>query len=338
MEKYYNLGSGKKNLLGSVNETNKYDYDLDSYDFDLNRKNDSHIAIVNIVKEQSKVLDIGCATGLIGQSLKKYKNCTVDGIEYDKEAYEIAKSKKIYQNIYNLSIVDKKEKILDKLTEKYDYIILADVLEHLVEPWEALYNIYDLLKKDGKIIISLPNIANIEIIRALINDEFNYQYLGLVDTTHLRFFTKKSFVDMIKNMGEKYKIHYDIELYDSMLFTPPYHNNDLGFFSLLNLDDKKTDDFLVLQHIFVLTKSTNNKTSVKGVKIGKDYFDIINEHLIKMYAENKDKTNIIDNQKEKYAYLESMYNSLEEKYKKVVNSKGWKILEKMRKIKKIFKK
>lgn len=350
MEKYYNLGSGEKNLLASIDESNKYDYDLNTYDFDLNKKNDSHIAIVNMIKKNSEVLDIGCATGLIGESLKKYKDCIVDGIEYEKEAFELAKSKKIYRNIYNISIVDNKDKILKKLNRKYDYIVLADVLEHLVEPWEALLNIYDLLKDDGKIILSVPNIANLDIIRALINDEFNYQYLGLLDTTHLRFFSKKSFVDMIKNIGNTYHLYYDVELHDSMLFTPPYHLNDCGIFSLFNIDDKKTNDFLVLQHIFVLTKSNKKRVSVKGLKKEEDYFEKINEYLKKMQSDNVNNQNIINDQKkvykeleqnynnlkDQYNKLEDGYNELEAKYNKVINSKGWKLLEKMRKIKNKF--
>ncbi len=343
MEKYYNLGSGEKNLLGSVNESNKYDYDLNDYDFDFNRKNDSHITIVSMIQDNSDVLDIGCATGLIGQSLKKYKNCNIDGIEYDKKAYEIAKNRNIYRNIHNMSILDR-EKVKENIKNKYDYIILADVLEHLVEPWEALYNIYDLLKKDGKIIISLPNIANIDIIRCLINDEFNYQYLGLLDTTHLRFFTKSSFIDMIKNLGDKYQIYYNIKLYDSMLFTPPYHQDDLGFYSLLSLEDKKISDFFVLQHIFVLSKSHNKKISIKGIKKSNDYFETINKYL--KYQNQESRNNLIEinrlNQEydklhHKFRNLEDNYNDLENKYNKIMDSKGYKMLEKIRKVKNSIK-
>lgn len=342
MKEFYNLGSGEKNLLCN-NDSNKYDYDIDSYDFDLNRKNDSHITIVNLVKENSTVLDIGCATGLIGQSLKKYKECIVDGIEYDSEAYEIAKKKKVYRDIYNLSIVDSKDNLLKVITKKYDYIILADVLEHLVSPWEALINIYDMLKDDGKIIISLPNIANIDIIRALINDEFNYQPLGLLDNTHLRFFTKKSFIDMIKNMSKKYGVYYDIELTDSMHFTPPYHKDDTGLFSLLNIGNVKSEDFLILQHIFTLTKSNNKKIKVKVKETREDYFSIINKTIEDKKSEYNTTITNYENEIQtingNYSNLENNYNELEAKYNKVVNSKGWKLLEKIRKVKnKVFKK
>ena len=99
---YFELGSAKHNLLGKKIQDNNYDYNEKEYIFDPNKQNDSHTAIVRQIKEQSTVLDIGCASGIIGSILYKYKNCIVDGIEYDKTAYEVS--------IISMEVINQDEK------------------------------------------------------------------------------------------------------------------------------------------------------------------------------------------------------------------------------------
>lgn len=321
MKKYYALGNGEKNLLSSTKDTNKYDYDDIHFDFDISRKNDSHIAIIRQVKPNSEVLDIGCASGLMGTLLKQYRDCTVDGIEYDKEAIEIAKKKKVYRELFNFSIVEEENKeyiAFMNLNKKYDYIIFGDVLEHLVNPWDALKNVHGLLKENGSIIISLPNIGNLDIIRALINGEFNYQNLGIMDTTHLRFFTANSFVDMIENISNKYQIYYNVELCEKIQFIPPYFNQD-KIYDLFRSDNRNIEDFLVLQNIFKLTLSNDKKVKVKGIKKENDYFQKINDNIEKQYNEVKN--------------LREEVERLTKERDRIMNSRGWKTIEKIRKIK-----
>lgn len=347
MKKYYFLGNGERNLLSSTKEANKYDYDDVNFDFDLNRKNDSHIAIIRQIKPESEVLDIGCASGLLGTLLNRYRNCTVDGIEYDEEAIEIARKKKVYRDLFHFSIVDdtSKEYIsFMNLKRKYDYVVFGDVLEHLVNPWIALKEVSNLLKKDGSIIISLPNIGNLDIIRALINGEFNYQSVGIMDTTHLRFFTASSFVDMIENISKEYQIYYNVELCETVQFIPPYFGNG-KIYDLFRTDNRNIEEFLVLQNIFKLTLSNNKKIKVEGIKKENNYFQKINDDIERNCKE-------IENLKEENKLLkeesEFLKKELENRkmeiqtliieYEAVVNSKGWKMLEKIRKMKNSVKK
>ena len=162
------LGNDKKSGLGTRDVENNYDYDPDTYEFDENKKNDGHTAVVRQIDKNSEVLDVGCASGLIGYILKEYKNCVVDGIEYDKKAYEKAKSKNIYRNIYNFSISEVESveyKKFSSTKHKYDFIVFADVLEHLIDPWNAIVNASKMLKIGGSIIVSVPNIAHIDITK-----------------------------------------------------------------------------------------------------------------------------------------------------------------------------
>lgn len=323
--RYFELGNNNKNMLGFIKEENKYDYDEKDYIFDSNRKNDGHTAVIKQIIDNSEVLDIGCASGLIGKILKEVKHCTVDGIEYDKEAFKVAQSKKIYRDIFNFSISDtttKNYNTFKELKRKYDFIIFADVLEHLVEPWQVLANISKFLKPNGSIIVSVPNIAHIDIIRGLINGDFNYTELGILDSTHLRFFTASSFADMVKSIGDKNQIYFNIELREKVLIKPTYMNDD-KVYELFNFNNN-LEEFLVLQNIYKLTLvDAKDKAHVKGISKNNNYFDIINEEYTKILEENN---NLKNNNQE----LQTRLNQIE-------NSKRWKFINKLGNLKnKIF--
>ncbi len=114
--------------------------------------------IYDIVTPNSVVLDVGCATGKLGMNLSKNKNSICYGIEYDKESAEEAKKYNkmvVGMSLDNLEDIDS----LPFQKEFFDYIVFADVLEHLKYPEEVLGLFKKYLKKDGKIICSIPNIA-----------------------------------------------------------------------------------------------------------------------------------------------------------------------------------
>ena len=202
----------------------------------------------------------------------------------------------------------------------------------------------NLLKENGSIIISLPNIGNLDIIRALINGEFNYQNVGVMDTTHLRFFTSNSFVDMIENISKEYQIYYNIELCETIQFTPPYFNDE-KIYDLFRTDDRNIEEFLVLQNIFKLTLSNDKKIKIKGIKKENNYFQKISDNIEKHCKEVENLTEENKLLKEESALLkkesekrEMEMQALITKYEVIVNSKGWKLLEKVRKVKNSIKK
>lgn len=86
----------------------------------------------------------------------------------------------------------------------FDCILMLDVLEHLIDPWGTLAYTKSLLTESGAVVISLPNVANLKAIAPLIlRDEFTYSKCGILDKTHLRFFTKKSAKQLVESAGLK---------------------------------------------------------------------------------------------------------------------------------------
>ncbi len=148
------------------------------------------------------ILEIGCGTGATGEVFKKkFPNLKYFGIEYNEGAAEIAKKR------LNGVISGDIEKIeLDSYglpKGRIGLIICADVLEHLYDPWKTLYTLRDYLKPGGKIIASIPNTQNLKLILHLLNGNWTYKKYGLLDATHIRFFTLNEIADMFNGTGYK---------------------------------------------------------------------------------------------------------------------------------------
>src|SRR5690606_24139579 len=88
-----------------------------------------------------------------------------------------------------------------KITKKYDVILMIDVIEHLVNPRNSLRSIGSLLKPDGVLIFSVPNMAHISIRLNLLNGKLNYTKTGLLDDTHLHFYTEEYLVNVLTDAG-----------------------------------------------------------------------------------------------------------------------------------------
>ena len=142
--------------------------------------------ILDLIPTTAKnILDLGCGTGALGKALKQRQACRVDGIELNTGAAEIAKTNLDNVFVDNLNRFDPAF-----LKQEYDCIILADILEHLISPWAVIKKFAAVLSQNGCIIASIPNIAHPWIISQLQKGLFRYELAGLLDITHLRFFTK----------------------------------------------------------------------------------------------------------------------------------------------------
>lgn len=159
------------------------------------RKFEAHWLVINEVKPHSNVLDIGCATGYIAKELRK-KDCKVWGIEIDKGAAKIAES--IIEKVYVGDIKDVASFNLQR--NFFDYILLQDVIEHIVDIEPILVSLKKYIKKDGRIIISTPNIANISSRLQLVLGKFEYTETGIMDRTHVHFYTKKTLLNLLEKM------------------------------------------------------------------------------------------------------------------------------------------
>ncbi len=159
---------------------------------------DEVLNLMDIHKENLTVLDVGCACG--GNLMMiKMNNHTANtyGIEFNENTAAVAAS---YGEV---SAIDVEKVNRDDWQNKFDYVICADVLEHLHNPWQALSNLGNYLKQDGKVIISLPNVGHISIIHNLLHGKWTYEEAGILDKTHLRFFTRNTAMDLINSSGLK---------------------------------------------------------------------------------------------------------------------------------------
>lgn len=142
--------------------------------------------LVELVPASSKrILDCGCAYGLFGKTLKTKFGSVVVGIEQSRKACQIARKNIDYIIHSDLNTFD-----FSTLETDFDLITFSDVLEHLLNPLETLKNAITKLKPDGYVLASIPNIAHPAIQFQLRKGLFRYTTAGILDNTHLRFFTQ----------------------------------------------------------------------------------------------------------------------------------------------------
>lgn len=135
-----------------------------------------------------KILDIGCSQGDVGAYIKRTPGREVFGIEIDKEKADKASLK------LDRVVVGDVERMEPPFDDGYfDCIIFADVLEHLRDPLKVLLSYKRFLKKDGSFIISIPNVRHIKVVfNLLVKGEWKYEPSGIMDESHLRYFTLSS--------------------------------------------------------------------------------------------------------------------------------------------------
>jgi len=168
--------------------------------YDKFNRNDfeSHMLALNLIDAGSRVLDVGCATGYFAKELSK-KGCETWGV--DNDALAVKKAGKYCKKTFTVDL--NKVSSLPIPKKYFDYIILLDVIEHLLHPEKILEIIKPYLKNGGEIIVSVPNIAHASVRWSLLKGEFKYTSTGILDKTHLHFFTKNSFENSIKKAGYK---------------------------------------------------------------------------------------------------------------------------------------
>lgn len=168
-----------------------------SYTLDLESQR-APAQMLRLIGEGKRVLEIGCSTGSQTRILRNNLNCQVTGIEIDPVAAEEAR-----QYCDRLIVGDIEKIEINELFEndKFDVITFGDVLEHLRDPRFALEKTRQLLTETGYVVASVPNIAHASIAFELCNGRFDYQTTGLLDDTHIRFFTKRTITRTFEDAG-----------------------------------------------------------------------------------------------------------------------------------------
>lgn len=164
---------------------------------DPNAENNTHAYALSMIGHNKRVLEVGCATGYFTKALAE-RGCKVVGMEIDPRAAKEAEAwgdRVVVGNVEDSEIWD----LVDD--EAFDVVTFGDVLEHLRDPLRTLRMALRKMKPSGFVVASLPNIAHADVRLALLHGQFKYRDLGLLDKTHLHFFTLQSVRELFHEAG-----------------------------------------------------------------------------------------------------------------------------------------
>ncbi|BAZ09920.1 type 11 methyltransferase [Calothrix sp. NIES-4071] len=179
---------------------------------------------LHFVGKNKRVVDFGCATGYLAQLLK-LNGCVVTGVDYNQEAAQEAERYCQEVIVADLDFTSVTEIFPN---QKFDVAIFGDVLEHLRNPWKVLEDTKNILEPDGYIVASIPNIAHGAIRLALLQGKFEYTQFGILDNTHLRFFTKKTIEDLFETTGYSIKAidRTKLDIFTDVHLVPSFNRDD----------------------------------------------------------------------------------------------------------------
>lgn len=146
--------------------------------------------------DAKSVLEVGCADGRLGEAVRKRGGVKVYGVELNAEAAARAATR-----LDRVFRIDATRELPDLAPGSIDVVTFGDVLEHLVDPGDTLRRFATLLAPGGRIVCCIPNVQHHSVLGQLVRGEFQYQDAGLLDRTHLRFFTRASITKLLMDAG-----------------------------------------------------------------------------------------------------------------------------------------
>jgi 2-polyprenyl-3-methyl-5-hydroxy-6-metoxy-1,4-benzoquinol methylase len=169
-----------------------------------------------IAGSPGRVLELGCAAGSFGKHLKdRHPGTKVTGIEPGRAAADVAATR--IDRVIRARFEDADFAAEGLAAGSFDTVIAADVLEHMPNPWAALVRVKPLLAPGGQLVASIPNVRNLALLGdALLNGRWTYLDRGLLDITHLRFFTLAEIRAMFEQTGYRLE-HYGANISPNLL-------------------------------------------------------------------------------------------------------------------------
>ncbi len=185
-----------------------------------------------IPKGLKKIIEIGTGSGALAKAYKELSSDTkYIGVEIDDSYADL--SRRYCDKVYLENFENPSQDLLNEL-EGSDLVIFSDVLEHMYNPWKVISRLSELLPKHGSIVASIPNTQHWSFQKALLAGNLNYADSGLLDRTHIRFFTKKTMEELFTQNG------FLISSIEPRIFDFPNQNEHLKWIqnsaSLLNLN------------------------------------------------------------------------------------------------------
>lgn len=157
--------------------------------------------LATLIRRDSRVLDVGCGTGVVTELIQQETGCEVTGVEPDPDRVATAQGRGLHvvQGLLSREFFEQHG--------KFDQIVFADVLEHLANPAELVFLAKHGLNPGGAILLSVPNVAHWSVRANLLFGKFDYQDCGIMDATHLRWFTRAVLHTFLKEQGLKVTDH-----------------------------------------------------------------------------------------------------------------------------------
>ena len=170
-------------------------YDRYHTTFGPDTTNHPHKYAIDMIGTDRSVLEVGCWNGHVSRALVEVGNRVV-GVDVDAD--ELASNPHIERgHVVDLDV----ERLSEIEQERFDVVMLGDVLEHLRRPDEVLRDLTPLLNDGGRFVISVPNVSHVDVRLHLLSGRWDYQDVGLLDRTHLRWFTRAGLRSLLDDAG-----------------------------------------------------------------------------------------------------------------------------------------
>ena len=154
-----------------------------------------HAKLLALVGSGKRVLDVGCSSGYLARPLVA-AGCTVVGVEFDPAAAEEARSVCSEVLVGDVEAMD-----LPYDPASFDVVLCGDLVEHLRDPETFLARVRPLLRPDGRLVLTTPNVANWSMRLGLLAGRWRYTERGILDRTHTHLFTRKTLVEALERAG-----------------------------------------------------------------------------------------------------------------------------------------
>jgi 2-polyprenyl-3-methyl-5-hydroxy-6-metoxy-1,4-benzoquinol methylase len=275
--------------------------------------------MLKYIKPNLTLLDVGCSSGYFGAFLKKEKHLSVDGIEISLDAKEASKK---LDKVYSFDIEKKWPNEISK--NKYDYIFIGDVLEHLIEPKKTLIELKKVSKKNSLIFISIPNIAHISARLELLQGSFEYEDTGLFDSTHLKFFTIDSIKSLIHNTGyEIIDIDYSTNDIPDAIIKKILSKIGLSaskiFFDMVGSREARAFQYKIVIKRANVKKAPLLKLSQKPEHIRDEYINDLKNQVVNIKKVADEQAKIISNKEKEIVNLKKLFGKTKFIIRKIVN-------------------
>ena len=247
------------------------------------------------------VLDVGCGGGTTGRILaEQFSGCRLYGIEPNKEAAEAARP--AYRHVWNGTVESAVLSESGIPFAEVDTVLLLDVLEHLYNPWRMLLALRERLPQGCRVVASIPNAFNVQLIEELASGEWRYDACGLLDITHIRFFTEAGMRELFEQAGVGVDSVGSIPHPQAMLPDPIHFRDgavETAHAIVKGVDSEARRDLLTIQKIIVgtcgapshrVTKSSRRGYDPDAIKpvtgLGRTYLDLIRNCVLGLIHED----------------------------------------------------